>query len=89
VCNVSTYHANMDSVPAVILLVQDVRFTWVQEYTMGVVPILGKRIGEKVRPAPGVERCPVVPLVDAFEHPAAGHAQVQVVRVARVDQDRV
>src|SRR5262249_5563706 len=49
------------------------------------------RIGEKVGAAAGVERSPVVALVEALEDAAAaaGDAEVEVARIARVDEYRV
>src|SRR5262245_16282686 len=74
---------------AMILLVQNVRCRRVQSHTMWVVSVFGIRIGQKVCDTAGIERMPIGSTVGALEYPAARHPEVHMVRVARVDIDRM
>ena len=55
----------------------------------GSWPNSGSGSGKKSRLDPAFSGCPVVAAVDALEHAAAGQADVEMRRVARIDDDRV
>jgi hypothetical protein len=74
---------------AVVLLVQPVGHQRVHPHAMGVVAEGRVGTGQEVGGAPHVQRPPIRPAVNRLEHAAAREPEVQVVVVARIDQDRV
>src|SRR5215472_17960204 len=60
-----------------------------QANAMRIMPILGVGIRKEIGADAPVERPPVCAGIRRFEYAAAGHADVHVARVARVDQDRM
>src|SRR5262249_31522 len=76
---------------AVALLIQNVRRVRMESHAVGILSVLRIGIGQEVGAAAGVERLPVTALVEALEDTAAtsGDGEVEMARVARVDQNRV
>src|SRR5262249_48855768 len=74
---------------AMVLLIEDVRIERMQPHAMRVMAVFGVRDGDKIGPAPRVERLPVGAFVHALEDSAARHPDVHVIRVARINVDRM
>ena len=75
--------------PAVVLLVEPVRLERVKGHDVRVVTDLGVFVGQEGGGDPAVERAPRRPAVEALEGAAPGEADIEMLRVARVHQDRV
>ncbi len=58
-------------------------------HAVRIVPVFGIRIGEEVGTHAFVQRMPVGARIGRFEDAAARHPDVEMLRITRVDQDRV
>ena len=56
---------------------------------MWIVSVFGVWIRQKISSTAAIERFPVCARIDTFEYAAAGHANVNVVFVERIDIDRM
>ena len=74
---------------AVILLIETIRQRRVHPHAMRVVTVFGVGIGQKVRPHAPIERPPICAAVVRFEHASAGHPDIYVFGIARIDQHRM
>ncbi len=74
---------------AVVLLVEPVGIRRVEAHAVGVMAVVGVGLGQEDGLDVLVEGAPVLPAVGALEDPARRQAQVEVVGVAGVDDDRV
>jgi hypothetical protein len=75
--------------PAVVLVIEDVGLDRGDAQAVHVVAVLRVGIGQEVGGDALVERLPARAAVGRFEDAARRHADVQMLRVARVDVDRV
>src|SRR5262245_19837177 len=73
----------------IVFMISDVRLDRVRTDEMRVVAVFWVRDGDKIGRATRVERLPVGAFVHALEDSAARHPDVNVIRVARVDVDRM
>src|SRR5438552_3451507 len=74
---------------AVVLLIESVGQRRMKPHAMRIMTVLRVRVGKEVRAYAMIERPPIGPAIDRFEDAAAGHADVHMPWVARVDQHRV
>ena len=72
-----------------VLLIQPVGRSRGEPDAMRIVPVFGVRIGHEKRFDAFVERPPVRAAVGRLEYAAAGHPDVHVAGIARIDEDRV
>src|SRR6266550_1116012 len=74
---------------AVILLIKTVRQDRMQPYAMRIMTEFRRRLRQEIRLDSGVQRPPGRAAVARFEHASARHADVHVIGITRVDQDRM
>src|SRR5687767_8548646 len=74
---------------AVVLLVETVRPERMQANTVRIVSILGVLVRQEVGCDSFIERRPGGPSISCFKHAPSAHAEIHVLRVARIDINRV
>ncbi|MNT24823.1 hypothetical protein D3C72_1603200 [compost metagenome] len=72
-----------------VLLVKDVGVGRVLQHAVRILAVFRIGVGQEEGQAAAVERLPVGPRVGALEHAAAGHADIKMALVARIDQHGV
>src|SRR5436309_2002283 len=74
---------------AVILLVQAIGMTGSETHAVRIVSVLGVGVGKKIGAHAFVEWRPIATPVDRLENATRRHRDIKMLRIARVDQDRV
>ena len=74
---------------AVILLIKTIRQDRMQPYAMRIMTEFRRRLRQEIRLDPGVQRPPGRAAVARFENASARHADVHVIGITGVDQDRM
>src|SRR5262249_36293829 len=74
---------------AMVLLIENVRRHWMEPHTMRVLAVFGIFFGPACGQTASIERLPISAPVHAFEHAAARHPDVHMIRIARIYNDRV
>src|SRR5439155_13020100 len=74
---------------AMVLLIEAVRMPGRKTYAMRIMTVFGTRIRQKIRANAFVQRLPIGARVHGLEHAARRHSDVQMLRIARVDEDGV